>query len=329
MKVNDSNPYFLKKIAPALICVLLFLVLPALLPGYLQSMFTKVLIFALFALSLNLIWNAHMISLGHAAYFGLACYVTAILSTQHNISNFWILLVLSIAAAIILAMIFGIIALRMSGIYFLMVTLALGQLVFFSSLALRSITSGMNGLFGVPWPELSVISIEWQKISFYYFTLLIFIVCAYLLYRVSISPFGYALRGIAEDEPKMKTLGINTWLIKYGAYIISAAFAAVAGVLFTFFSGLASPLQLSIETSTLAVLMLIIGSSSVFWGPVTGAFLVILLEYFSSVYIAERWPMVLGIVFVCSVMFLRDGISVHIIDLWRKWILREEKIACE
>jgi len=329
MKVNNFKSELSAKFAQVLICALLFLLLPVLLPDYLQSMLTKVLIFALFALSLNLIWKAHMISLGHAAYFGLACYITAILSTQHDITNFWVLMILSIAAAIVLAMLFGIVVLRMSGIYFLMVTLALGQLVFFSSLALRSITSGMNGLFGVPWPELGFMSIEWQKISFYYFTLLIFVICTYLLYRISISPFGYALRGIAEDEPKMKTLGINTWLIKYAAYIISAAFAAVAGVLFTFFSGLASPMQLSIETSTLAVLMLIIGSSSVFWGPVTGAFIVIFLEYFSSIYIAERWPMVLGIVFVCSVMFLKEGVSVHIIELWKKLVLREEKLVCQ
>jgi branched-chain amino acid transport system permease protein len=296
----------------------IFFILPPILPSYLQSMLTKVVIFAIFSLSLNLIWGGGLISLGHASYFGVAAYISAILMTRMGIENFWITAGAGMLAAGILAAFFGFFALRVSGIYFLMVTLALGQLVFFASMALRSITGGMNGLSGLPWPNLGFIEFEWNRIYFYYFVLIIAAICTFILYRIFNSPFGYALRGIHHEETKMETLGVNTWLTKYMAFIIGGVFAAVAGILFSYFLGMVSPSQLSVKTSTLAVLMLIIGSSTVFWGPIVGAVLVVLLEYFASIYIPARWPLVLGATFIVSVMFLRGGIALYLRKFWRR-----------
>lgn len=297
---------------------IVFFLMPLFLPSYLLSMLTKVVILAVFALSLNLIWNAGLISLGHAAYFGMAAYVSAIMITKFGIDNFWVSAGMGILAAVCLAAFFGLIALRVKGVYFLMVTLALGQLVFFASLALRSITGGMNGLFGIPWPNLGFSGLEWNRTLFYFFVLIISSICVFLMYKIHSSTFGYALRGIRSDETKMKTLGFNTWLTQYLGFIIAGLFAAVAGILFSYFLGLVSPSQLGIKTSTMAVLMLIVGSSSVFWGPVMGAFLVVLLEYSASIYAPARWPLILGMVFIISVMFLRGGIAVYLTGLWKE-----------
>jgi branched-chain amino acid transport system permease protein len=143
-------------------------------------------------------------------------------------------------------------------------------------------------------------------------------ICFFLLYRLVNSPFGYALQGIRDDEKKMQSLGYNTWLHKYIAFIIAGIFAAVAGVLFSYFLVVVGPSQLSITTSTMALLMVIIGSTQVFWGPVAGSIVVILLEYIASITIPERWPLILGAIFVIAVMFLRDGIGVSLIRLLRK-----------
>ena len=299
-----------------------FVFSPFFLPSYLVGIVTKVIILAVFTLSLNLIWDAGLISLGHAAYFGGAAYITAILITRYGIDNFWITAGAGVAAALILAAVFGIIALRVKGVYFLMVTLALGQLIFFAAFAFREVTGGMNGLYGIPWPNLKFSKFEWNNTSFYFFVLVVAGICVWLMHRIHGSTFGYALRGIRSDEKKMDTLGFNIWLTKYIGFIVAGIFAAVSGVLYTHFLGLVSPSLLSIKTSTMAVLMLIIGGSGIFWGPVIGAFLVVMLEYFASIYFPGRWPMILGLIFIIAVMFLRGGVTVYFQHLWQRMIQR-------
>ena len=116
----------------------------------------------------------------------------------------------------------------------------------------------------------------------------------------------------------MRTLGYNTWLYKYLAFIVAGIFAAVGGVLFSYFLVVVGPPQLSMTTSTMAILMVIIGSTRVFWGPVAGSIVVILLEYVASLYVPERWPLILGSIFVIAVMFLRNGIGMSLMNLWRR-----------
>jgi branched-chain amino acid transport system permease protein len=198
------------------------------------------------------------------------------------------------------------------------VTLALGQLVFCISTVWRSVTGGDNGVIGTPFPDLGIPGFMINSVTYYYLVFIIAVVCFLLLHRLVNSPFGYALRGIRDDEKKMRTLGYNTWLYKYLAYIIAGMFAAIPGVLFSYFLVVVGPPQLSITTSTMALLMVIIGSTQVFWGPVAGAVVVILIEYFASIYAPERWPLILGGIFVIAVMFLRDGIGVSLTRLWSR-----------
>lgn len=304
---------------PFFISFVAFFVLPPLLPRYLQSMITKILIFSIFALSLNLIWGyTGLISLGHATYFGVGAYASTILIMRLGIGSFWLSGLMALLVAGILAAIYGIIALRVSGLYFLLVTLALGQLVFYISMVWRPVTGGDNGIVGIPYPDIGIPGFAFNSVSFYFLVLIIAVVSFFLLYRLVRSPFGYALQGIRDDENKMRTLGYNTGLYKYIAYIIAAIFAAVAGVLFSYFLVVVGPPQLSITTSTMALLMVIIGGTQVFWGPVVGSVVVILLEYVSSIYMPERWPLILGSIFVIAVIFLRDGIAVSLIKLQRR-----------
>lgn len=314
------NPHgFLVKYGPYFICFLAFVVLPPFMPRYVQSMITKIVIFSVFALSLNLIWGyTGLISLGHATYFGVGAYASTILIVRMGIGNFWVAGLIAVIGAGALAAIYGIIALRVVGLYFLLVTLALGQLVFCISTGWRSVTGGENGVIGIPFPDLGIPGFRMDSVSYYYLVFIIAAICFFLLYRLVNSPFGYALQGIRDDEKKMRTLGYNTWLYKYLAFIVAGLFAAVSGVLFSYFLVVVGPPQLSITTSTMVILMVIIGSTRVFWGPVAGSVVVILLEYVASIYVPERWPLILGGIFVIAVMFLRDGIGVSVMKLWRR-----------
>ncbi len=297
---------------------ILLVLMPEFVPSYLLGILTRIVILSVFAVSLNIIWDAGLTSLGHATYFGWGAYVSAILIVRLGIDNFWIILGTAIVSAIVLSAIFGVIALRVQGVYFMMVTMALSELVYFASIALRPITGGINGIYGISMPNLGFAHLEWNKTLFYFLVLIISAICFFLMHRLHYSTFGYAMRGIRSDETKMKALGFNTWLMKYIGFIASAVFAAVAGVLFSYFLGLVCPPQVDIKTSTMAILMLIVGGSSMFFGPVLGAILIVLLEYFASIYLPTRWPLLLGLTFIFAVMFLRGGIAVYLVGLWRR-----------
>jgi branched-chain amino acid transport system permease protein len=303
--------------------VLLILGLPPVLPTYFLSMLIKVLIFAIFAISLDLIIGyTGLLSLGHAAFFGVAGYTAGILMVHYHVNSFWLVMPLSILAAGIFAAIIGYISLRVSGIYFLLVTLAFGQLLSVTAVKWRAMTGGTDGLVGIVYPTLGLPGFTWTETSFYYLVFLVFAICFFLLYRITNSPFGWALAGIRENEPRMQSLGYNTWAHKYVAFIIGGAFAGVAGALLAFFYGIMVPSHLGIVTSTSAMLMVIVGGAGTLFGPVLGATLIVLLEHITSIYTPERWPLILGGIFVISVLFVRGGFGSYILKFWRKVTLR-------
>lgn len=308
----------LAQFTPCLIIALLGAILVPFVPIFYRSMITKAFIFFIFAFGLNLAWGyTGLISLGHAAFFGVAGYTTGILIIRFGIESFWLVAPISILMATLVAAVFGVIALRVSGTYFLLVTLALGQLVYSIAMKWTPVTGGSNGLVGIPPPALGI-PIAWTSTSYFYFVFLFFIICSFILNQIVNSPFGHALQGIRESEPRMRSLGYNTWLYKYIAFIIAGLFAGVAGVLFAYYLGMMSPSYCSVTTSTLVALMIIMGGKRVFWGPAVGATVIIFLEYFSSIFVPERWPLILGGAFVVSVMFIRQGISIYLIKLWEK-----------
>ncbi len=312
--IRDNSSTIIK-----IIVLIILILLPPLTSSGLAGILTKCLIYAIFALSLNLLCGyTGLFSLGHAAYFGLAAYTSGILLAHLNIESFWLVALAGILIATIAAAIFGLIVLRLSGIYFILVTLAIGQLISNIANKWSSVTGGTNGLLFYSYPDLGLSWLKMNDLSFYYLVLIVFIICFILLNRLVTSPFGTAIQGISTSEVRMRNLGYNTNLYKYIVFCIAGAFAGVAGVLFKYSTPVLVPANIALQTSTLCLLMVIIGGDQIFWGPVVGAFVITFIEYYSRMFSPERWPLILGIVFVLTVMFLRGGISPHLIRLKKK-----------
>jgi branched-chain amino acid transport system permease protein len=289
---------------------------PLFLSSYGQGLMTRFLIFALFAMSYNIVFGyAGLLSLGHAAFFGAGGYTVAILNLHYGINLFWISTPLGVLIAVLIAAVFGVIALRASGIYFLLVTFALGQMLFSLAWNVKWLNSkGMQGITGITLPEIGIPGFSLDTTSFYYMVLIFFIISVLFFSRLVKSPYGLALVGIREDETRMAAMGYNTWLYKYIAFVVSGAFAGVAGILFSYYNFFVSPNHLGIGTSFLPMVMAIIGGLGTLLGPVIGAAVFIFVENFSSIFAPQRWPLILGGLFVISIIFARDGIGVY---LWR------------
>jgi len=308
------------RFTPYIVGIVILVILPAVMPSYVQGIWTKFLIFAIFAMGYDLIYgHTGLLSLGHAAFFGAGGYTVAVLMLHYGIDSLWVGVPLGILIAALIAAVFGFIALRVSGMYFLLVTFAFGQLLYSVAWNVGWLSSpGMQGIAGLPQPDLGIPGFSWSTISFYYFVLIISGICFFLVYRIINSPFGYALRGAREGEPRMQSLGYNTWLYKYLVFIITGAFAGLAGVLFVYYNRLISPTHLAVGTSFLPMCMVIIGGSGTLLGPVIGAMVIVFVEYFASLFTPERWPLILGAVFVVAIMYARGGISIHLTRLWNR-----------
>jgi branched-chain amino acid transport system permease protein len=297
------------------------LILMALLPwfsNYLRYVITKVLIYAIFAMSLNLLYGySGLFCLGQAVFFGVGGYISGILMIHYQVTSFWWVFPASILAAGGVAALFGLIALKTKGLFFLFITLVLSQLMENVATKWRDMTGGSNGLIGIPHPELGIMKGTDPTLMLYIVVTIVFLLSLFALNRLIHSPFGESLQGIRDDEGRMAQLGYNTWLHKYIIFIISGLFAGVAGGLFGPLNGIMVPVHAGVTTSTMAMLMVIMGGTGTVLGPVLGAIAVTLLELGASIYIPERWPMILGTVFVLTVLFLRGGIVIHLAKLIR------------
>jgi len=304
---------------PLGISAIFLLLLPPFLPNHIQGIIVKFLIYALFAISYDLVFGyTGLVSLGHAAFFGVGGYVVAVLSLHWANNLFWLGMPLAIILASVVAAIYGLIALRVSGTYFLLLTFALAQLLYSFSWNVRWFnSSGMQGIANISMPFLGF-HIEWNNLSYYYFTFILFAVCFFVLTRIVSSPFGHALVGIRENELRMEALGYNVWLFKYLSFVLGGAFASVSGVLFAYFNRFISPAQFSLGTSFLPMVIVIIGGRGTLYGALIGAAVVVFAEYFISLLTPERWPLILGCIFVLSIMYFREGIGVYLMQLWKK-----------
>lgn len=308
------------KICPYLSMAALLIIVPILFSTYIQTVATRFLIFGLFAMGYNLAFGyTGLLSLGHAAFLGAGGYTVAVLKLHSGSDLFWIGAPLGILIATFIAAVFGFVALRVSGIYFLLVTFALGQLLYSVAWNVKWLNSpGMQGISGLSLPSFGISDFNLGTTSFYYLVLVIFAFCFLILYRLVNSPFGHALAGIREGETRMRSLGYNTWLYKYLAFVISGVFAGAAGVLFGYYNYLISPTHLGVGTSFLPMVMTIIGGTGTLLGPVIGAALLIFVEHFASIMTPDRWPLILGGLFVFAIMFAREGIGVGLWKLWNK-----------
>jgi len=282
-------------------------IIPVALTSYQLGLLTKMLIFALFAMSLNLIMGyAGLPSLGHAAYFGVGSYTVGLLAVK-VIDNFWLDFGAGLVAATITAALFGFLALRAQGAYLLMITLALAQVVWGIAFGWRELTGGDDGLPGVPRPAAGLPLSLADGVSFYYFTLLFTLLGTVIMWLVIRSPFGAALIGIRESERRMEVLGYNTWLYKYVAFVISGVLAGLSGNLFVYYNGFVSPAYLSVIFSASALIMVILGGAGTLLGPALGAALIVYLENAISAE-TERWLTVLGLIYVVVTLFAPNGL---------------------
>jgi branched-chain amino acid transport system permease protein len=292
----------------AVLAALVFI--PFGLPEYLQSLAATALIYGIFAMSLDLLMGyGGMISLGHAAFFGIGGYVAALLMVNSGITSAWIAIPAAMVAAGIGAGLAGLIALRLSGVYFLLVTFALGQLAYSVAQTWPLLTTGgAEGIAGVVYPTIEPFNIEWTTLSFYEFIVVCLVLTYLVLRRITVSPFGITLSAIRQNEGRMRALGYNTWLYKWATFVIAGVFAGGAGALFVYETGIVVPASVNVLASGTVVFMVLIGGSRTLYGSVIGAIVFSLIQYYGSVYLPATWPLFLGIVFVVVVMFAENGI---------------------
>lgn len=303
---------------------------PLVLSGYWLSIATLALIYAILAMGLNLLMGyTGLDSLGQAAFFGLGSYGLGILTVKNGV-GWWPAAAAAVACGVVGATVMGAIAVRLRGLYFLLVTLAMGQVLWGADYRWGTFTGGANGLeLAGGRPS------QWfySDANFYYFTLVVCAIAAGLVYLVIVSPFGLTLRGIRDREIRSETLGYRTYSHKYVAFILAGAAAAVAGVLNAAYNGIASPSDLSIDQSFTAMLMVILGGSGTIAGPIVGAVIITALKYELSTLWVNYWPIVLGVIYVLVTVYIPDGVVSGVERLLRvlgaRGVIRDRDAADE
>jgi branched-chain amino acid transport system permease protein len=277
------------------------------LPAYPLTVLTQALIAAMMAMSLDLLLGyTGLPSLGHAAYFGAGAYAVAILATERQF-GFAGCLAAGVVVATVTAALFGVLAIRAAGTYFLMITLALGMVVWGLAFRWVSLTKGDNGISGVPRPELYLPWSMWSALPFFYFTLVGAVIVWVFLHLLVASPFGLGLEGIRDSESRMRALGYNVWLHKYLAFVISGIVAGFAGVFWAYYNGFVSPVDVQLVTSVEALLMVALGGPGTLVGPAIGAVIIVFLKNFVSIY-TKRWLLILGGVYIGAILFAPRGL---------------------
>ena len=260
--------------------------------------------------------SSRLPSLGHAAYFGVAAYTTGLVALRLG-WNVWFALPAGLLLAAVTATLFGLLALRTRGSYFLMITLALSQVAWGIAFGWRTLTGGDDGLPDVPRPNLDLAWSLTDSTPFYYFVLVFAAIGTLLLMRIVASPFGHALRGIRESETRMLALGYNVWRYKLVAFVLAATFAGLAGCLYVYYNRFVSPDYLHVARSAEVLLMVILGGAGTLIGPAIGAALIVLLQNIVSGY-TERWLIVLGVVYVLVALLAPRGLVGFVGDLHAK-----------
>jgi branched-chain amino acid transport system permease protein len=270
---------------------------------------TRAMAFAILAMSVDLLLGyTGLSSMGQAAYFGVGAYLTAVLATKFHFGlgwDFWIVVILGILIGAALAAVFGLFAIRAGGVYFLMITLALGQCVWGLAYRWNSLTGGDNGINMSGRPNFGLDL--GNEVTFFYLVFAFFAVSMALMYVLVRSPFGQSLAGIRERELRMQILGYNTWLHKYIAFIIAGGFGGLAGVVWAQTNGHVSPETVVLTTSVDSLLMVVLGGAGTLVGAAMGTAIVFgLREYLST--LVPWWQYVLGGVYVLTILYLPMGL---------------------
>jgi branched-chain amino acid transport system permease protein len=286
--------------------LLLALVLPFLIPAYFVDILSRVLVFAILAMGLNLLAGySGLPSLGQSGFMATGAYTAGLLIRRLEL-NWAPASLAGVVLAAALGALFGLIALRARGATFLLITLALAQSVWAVAFTWRSLTRGDDGLGSIPRPWLGSVELA-DGHAYYFFVLLFFLILVGAFAVLVRSPFGLALQGIRDNEQRMRSLGYNTWRYQYTAFIIAAGFAGVAGVLRAYLVGAVVPAWSQVDPSAEALLMVIMGGPGTVIGPLVGAAIIEPVAELANLF-TQRWPLVLGVLYVVVILFAREGI---------------------
>jgi len=276
---------------------------------------SQILLYAIFALGVNVLAGyAGLVSLGHAGLFGIAAYTGAKMLTGgagHLAGD-----VAALATTVLAAGIFAVLALRGTGLGFVMITVALGQIVWGVAYRWISLTNGDNGISITSRPSPFGVSLASPR-SFYWATLVVFLVTVLSMAIFVASPFGASVRGTRDQPRRMNALGYHVWMIRFLAFLFSGFWSGVAGLLYLYYNQFVSPQAVALTASAEALLMVIAGGTGTLVGPVAGAALVVVIKNVASAYI-ERWNFVLGAIFVLIMVFMPEGLVPGLARLTRR-----------
>ena len=309
----------LDKVKLAWWCTLavLLVAVPFAMGDFYINLVTQVFIAVIFAASLNmLVGYAGLTSLGHASYLGVAAYLSAWLFLKMGWSHL-IIAPVAVIGTTLLACAFGWISLRATGLGFLMLTLALSQVLWGLGYRWVAVTDGDNGLRGLTRPMPFGIDLE-NATNFYFFALIVTAVALMMISRLVHSPFGAALKGTRDQARRMSALGHDVWLIRWLTFVYAGFWGAVSGLMFVYYNKYIHPSSMALTASAEGLLAVIAGGAGTLAGPVVGAAIVVLLKNYVSAYV-ERWNMLLGFVFVFIVIFMPEGL-VPGLKRWWGWL---------
>jgi branched-chain amino acid transport system permease protein len=297
--------------APAAVVLLAFFLLVPLAPGqYWTQVSTEILILGLFAMSFNLLYGyMGQISFGHAAFFGVGAYATAMLFTAFKapdgsigMAAFFASLAIGPPVAALAALLVGVFCVRLTGIYFAMLTLAFGELLFYIVFSWYSFTKGDDGIQGLLPP-----AVLQNPVNFYYLTLAIVVAALAAMWRITESPFGYVLRTLRDNQRRAAFLGINVRRHMLMCFVISGFFAGLAGALWGPFSRSVNPGLLGWAESGIAVFMTLIGGAGSFVGPMAGSVIYTFLQAVVKMH-TTYWPLTIGVIILLIVLFAPGGV---------------------
>ncbi len=282
---------------------------------YYVNIASQILIYAIFALGINvLVGYAGLVSLGHAGLFGIAAYTGA--KVMNTGQSHLTVVAVALGVTVLAAAVFAGLALRGTGIGFVMITLAIGQIVWGIAYRWISLTNGDNGISVSGRPSPFGLSLN-APARFYWATFVIFVVAMASMAIFVASPFGASVRGTRDQPRRMNALGYHVWRVRFLAFLLSGFWSGVAGLLYLYYNQFVSPQVVALAASAEGLLMVISGGTATLLGPAAGAALVVIVKNVASAYI-ERWNFVLGAIFVVIVIFMPEGLVPGAARLWRR-----------
>lgn len=298
------------------IAIVVGIAAPYMVSPFIVGLLSLVLVAGLFSMSIDVLSGyGGLVTLGQAGISATAAYGVGYISNNYD-WGFGAQVVIGLGAGLVAAAVFGAMAMRASGVYFMMITLAQGMIIWGLSIRLYQVTGAENGLTGIDRP--AFISEYW---AYYWFVLAVVLVCSLLMWIAMRSPFGYAVKGLRESEGRLQVLGYNPVLQKFYLFMVSGLFATISGILLVYLNEFISPSAVTLAASAIGLLEAILGGYATLVGPMIGAFIIVFIQNIVSTYI-ERWPTLIGVIFILVILFARDGIVGGISKTWYRWLDR-------